>query len=115
MDKHAERDAQVLAFVQNYYAAHGYVPTLREICIASGHQSKILAKDSLIRLAQQGHVSAPAAGIPRGYRLMTEQAATPHTVLLKAAMDAIELLRERRAPHALAVLQKAIMYTGEQK
>jgi repressor LexA len=52
-----ERQREILTWISQYIDAHGYSPTLRELCRAFGFVSPNGAKCHLVPLARKGHVT----------------------------------------------------------
>lgn len=60
MAKSGERQQQILKFIETYTAAHGYPPTVRDICAGVGLSSTSTVHGHLTRLESKGLISKGA-------------------------------------------------------
>lgn len=60
MKEATERQLRVLRYVEAFQRAHGYVPTIREMCAALGIRSTNGITDHLAALARKGYVRRDA-------------------------------------------------------
>ena len=73
MAKHVDRGktAQILYFVREYTAEHGFGPTIREIGLGVGLRSTSTVSDYLVRMTKAGLISS-IPGTPRSIHVVDQ-------------------------------------------
>jgi repressor LexA len=84
-----QRQAEVLEFLKDYIAMHGYPPTLREVGDNFGMASTRASSDHLKALERKGHIRIQE-GIARGLQLIDQ--ASPGSLRLVPGMRAPQVL-----------------------
>lgn len=64
-----DRQAQVLEFIRDFQAEHGYPPTVREVAASFGFRSPRAAHDHMKALQKKGYLRA-APGLPRALAVL---------------------------------------------
>jgi len=71
-----QRQAQVLAFIEEFTASHGYPPTVREVAANFGFRSPRAAHDHMKALEKKGYMRS-RAGRPRALEVLHSRRGIP--------------------------------------